>query len=70
MESKERFGARIAFMPPDYVLIQQTILSEKHGRHIIHKVEGDKTERHVRLEDDAGIGAAVRLAMQGKLTRS
>jgi len=67
----DRFGARIAYLPSGMLLVQQTKYSEDKRRHVLdHFSPGDKIERHVKMKDDIGIATAVRLAVEGKLTKS
>ena len=66
----ERFAARIANLSDSKIIVEQTQYSEKSQRYVISYNGKDKIERHVDLSDDAAIGAAIRLAMKGKLTKN
>jgi len=68
----ERYGARVVNLPDKTILIEQTKFNPGKGRYTIDHYAGtdDKIERHVRRDDDAAIGAAVRLALSGELTKS
>ena len=64
-----KFGARIIFLQPDYLLIRQTRLrpDEHNPLYVLDKKNKQKIERVVRLDDDEGIAEAIRAACQGIL---
>ena len=65
---ENRYGARIVNLPPNVILVEQTIFSEREKRYVIdHDRDGKKIERHVKRADDKAIADAVRAACEGTL---
>lgn len=67
----EKYGARIANLPPNVILVEQTKFSKKLGRYIIdHDASGNKIERHVKRNDDLALAEAIRAAVEGRLNET
>ena len=62
----EKYGARIFQISDSILLIKQTVKRSKDqsDRYVID----EQKECHVKINDDAEIGAAIRSAINGKLT--
>ena len=61
-------GARIYSYDDGVILVKQTVKRPGTGRYVIDTlVDGTHRERHLDPGDDLALGAAVRLAVNGKL---
>ena len=70
-----KFGARVFLQHSgsrQVLLIKQTIKrgQGQNDEYSIDNSAGEHQERHVELTDDAGIAAAIRQAVAGKLSES
>ena len=65
-QSSSKFGARVYLHNDGVVQVCQTVL--RTGRYVIDaRANGKLKEKWVNPGDDAALGVAVRLAIQGKL---
>jgi hypothetical protein len=64
-----RYGVRIYVMPDsDVILIKQTVKRLGSQRYVIDTLgDGMHREKHIGIDDSAGIASAVRAALKGKL---
>ena len=65
-----KYGVRVYAMPDsDVILVKQTVRRPGSQRYIIDTLkDGTHREKHVGIDDSAGIADAVRKALKGKLS--
>ena len=66
-----KYGVRIYPLDSKVILVKQTIKKAGSPRYVVDTmVDGDHREAHVDINDDHNIAEAVRIALNGGLTRS
>ncbi len=67
---RNKYGVRIYAMPDsDVILIKQTIKRPGCPRYVIDTLEDEMhREKHIGIDDSAGIADTVRAALKGKLS--
>ena len=67
-----KYGVRIYAMPDsDVILIKQTVRRPESPRYVIDTMlDGTHREKHISVDNTAGIADAVRRALKGELEES
>ena len=66
-----KYGVRIYPLPnSDVIIIKQTVKKLGSLRYVVDTLEdGEQREKHISIDNTAGVADAVRLALRGKLKR-